>query len=140
MTTSQVQNSGVSVFYPSPVRAATNLTNATIFTRINIIADPQVVQAALESTPALQNTFCLGHLNNILVFDGDKDNHTSHVRTVLQMLTDKSLKADIHGCAFNKDSWVEAGFHIEPVGGNGQKAFMVVLREHCAPGALEDRA
>ncbi|KAL9022954.1 MAG: hypothetical protein Q9196_007452 [Gyalolechia fulgens] len=83
-----MQDTGVSVFYPDPVQAAINLKNATIFTRINIIATPQTVRAALESTSVLQNTFCLGHLNNVLIFDGDTQEHTLHVRAVLQMLRD----------------------------------------------------
>lgn len=47
-----------SVFYPSPVQAATNLRTAMLFTRIN---------AAFAATPTVQNTFSLGYLRDILL-------------------------------------------------------------------------
>ncbi|KAL9576151.1 MAG: hypothetical protein Q9212_007341 [Teloschistes hypoglaucus] len=128
----RLENTGVSVFYPSPASAGTNLKNATLFTRINIIASPEVTKAALESTPTLQNTFCLGHLNNVLIFDNDGEEHTSHVSAVLEMLVARDLKAYIHGCAFDKASWTDAGFQFDNA---GREAFMVVLREHLAPDA-----
>ncbi|KAL8941824.1 MAG: hypothetical protein Q9216_002024 [Gyalolechia sp. 2 TL-2023] len=133
-----MENTGVSVFYPTPAQAATNLKNATIFTRINILAAPQNISAALESSSTLQNTFCLGHLNNILVFGDKKEEHYDHVRAVMQVLKDKDLRADIRHCAFTKSNWTEAGFQISPVGGDRRQAFMVVLREHLAPDALEN--
>ncbi|KAI4157935.1 MAG: hypothetical protein L6R39_000567 [Caloplaca ligustica] len=130
-----LENSGVSVFFPTPVQAATNLQNATLFTRLNARATPQAVKAALESTPTLRNTFCLGHLNNVLIFGSNGEDHCTHVRAVLQMMRDKGMTADIHKCAFTKPKWDDAGFHIERVRGDGE-AFMVVLREHLAPDAL----
>ncbi|KAL8692041.1 MAG: hypothetical protein Q9218_002850 [Villophora microphyllina] len=102
MAPPQLQHSGVSVFYPHVAQAATNLKNATLFTRINVIASPETVKTALESTPTLLNTFCLGHLNNVLVFDSDREQHVPHVCTLLNMMRDKGLKADIDLCAFDK--------------------------------------
>jgi hypothetical protein len=130
--------SGATVFYPSNSQAATNLKNATLFTRLNILAAPTTVSTMLERTQQIQNTFCIGHYNSILVFDTEREAHTEHVRTVLQMLQDGDTKADIRGCAFSKSNWVDAGFHIEEIQNNGQVAFMVVLREHLAPDALAD--
>lgn len=52
------------------------------------------------------------------------------------MLRDNDLKADIRHCSFDKPSWAEAGFHINPIMAAGKVAFMVVLREHLAPDAL----
>ena len=49
---------------------------------------------------------------------------------------DKDLRADIKKCEFNKRTWAEAGFHIDPVRGRGKVASMVVLREHLMPDAL----
>ncbi|KAI4166613.1 MAG: hypothetical protein LQ343_007908, partial [Gyalolechia ehrenbergii] len=109
-----MDNTGVSLFYPTPAQAATNLENAKIFTRIYVLATSENVKTALESTPTVQNIFCLGHLNNILVFDDEKEEHWVHVRAVLQMLKDKGLTADAHRCAFTKASWAEAGFQISP--------------------------
>lgn len=117
-----------SVFYPTPVQAAINLRNATLFTRINVRADPQRVNAAFAATPNVQNTFSLGHLSDILVFDSAKPQHTAHVKAVLQMLRDNKLYMDTKRCAFDKPSWTEAGFHIEPVGEKGE-CFMVLLKE-----------
>ncbi|KAL8676539.1 MAG: hypothetical protein Q9186_006951 [Xanthomendoza sp. 1 TL-2023] len=139
MAAPDMKNTGVSVFYPSEVQAATNLLNATIFTRINVLGTPQVVTNTLESTPTIRQTFCLGHLNDILIFDGVKDEHTFHVRSVLQMLIDKGLKAAIRSCAFNKDSWTEAGFHIEQVGGSDKKAFMRPGMDHMAIPSQEEK-
>ena len=56
----------VSVFYPSSPAAATRLKQATIFTRLGIIATPDVVKQAIETTTGLSNTFCLGPLQRHL--------------------------------------------------------------------------
>ena len=84
----------------------------------------------------ISSTFCLGHYNDILIFDIKKELHEAHVKSVLQMLEDNGLKADIKRCAFDKPGWAEAGFHIQPVSQqHGKQAFMVLLREHLAPEA-----
>jgi hypothetical protein len=133
-----LQSSRATIFYPTPGAAAENLQNATLFTRIYIRTTPQVVADALEKSPHLTNTFLLGHYNNVLVFDRVQEEHTTHVRAVLQMLRDKGLKADIDHCAFDKPSWAGAGFYIDPIKAAGKVAFMVVLREHLAPDALAE--
>lgn len=46
-------SSVASVFYPDSVSAADNLKNATLFTRIHIRADPQVVKDMINSTPKI---------------------------------------------------------------------------------------
>ncbi|KAI4111171.1 MAG: hypothetical protein LQ345_006860 [Seirophora villosa] len=125
-----LQSTGISLFYPSVAQAATNLRDATIFTRINLLETPEHVAITLESTPALLNQFCLGHLNNVLIFSRDEQEHMAHVQAVLQAISDKGIRADIDKCAFHKANWAEAGFQISPVGRNDQGAFMVVLREH----------
>ncbi|KAL9008368.1 MAG: hypothetical protein Q9173_006501 [Seirophora scorigena] len=125
-----LQNTGVSLFYPSETQAATKLKDASIFTRINLFETPEHVATTLESTPALHNQFCLGHLNNVLIFSRDEQEHTAHVQAVMQAFFDKGMRADIHKCAFHKANWAEAGFQISPVGRDDQGAFMVVLREH----------
>ncbi|KAG7007811.1 hypothetical protein G7Y79_00008g024490 [Physcia stellaris] len=117
-----------SVFYPNPVQAAINLRTATLFTRINVRADPQRVNAAFAATPNVRNSFSLGHLSDILVFDSAQPQHTAHVKDVLQMLRDNKLRIDVNRCAFDKPSWTEAGFHIEPVG-EKKECFMVLLQE-----------
>ncbi|KAI4181127.1 MAG: hypothetical protein LQ348_005071 [Seirophora lacunosa] len=125
-----LQNPDVSLFYPSVAQAATNLQEATIFTRINLLETPEHVATTLESTPALLNQFCLGHLNHVLIFSRDEQEHTAHVRAVMQAFLDKGMRADIDKYAFHKANWAEAGFQISPVGRDDQGAFMVVLREH----------
>lgn len=131
----------VSVFYPSSPAAATRLKKANLFTRLSVIATPDVVKQALDTTAGLSNTFCLSHYNDILVFDINKEAHTSHIKTILQMLKDKGLQANIHRCAFYKPGWAEAGFHIAPVAKpqDGKQAFMVLLRDHVAPEARQCR-
>ena len=127
-----------SVFYPSSAAASTRLKKATFFTRLGIRATPEIVKRLLETTTGISNTFCLGHYNDILVFDMKKDLHEAHVKSVLQMLKDNNLKADLGRCAFDKPGWAEAGFHIEPVSQqHGKQAFMVLLREHVAPEARQ---
>lgn len=133
---SHLQSSGATIFYPAARLAAENLQTAILFTRIYIRATPQVVADALEKSTHLANTFLLGHYNNVLVFNHDQEEHTTHVRGVLQILSDKDLKADINHCAFDKPSWAEAGFHIDPIMAAGKVAFMVVLTENLAPDAL----
>ncbi|TEY87349.1 hypothetical protein BOTCAL_0003g00290 [Botryotinia calthae] len=137
-----LQNSGASVFYPSLPSAAENLKNATLFTRLHIRATPQVAQQAIDSTPTLRNTFLLVHLNDVLIFDTEKEAHIVHVSAVLKMLEEKGMKADINLCAFDKPDWTSAGFYIDPIGNEnenragGKQAFMIVLREHLTEEAL----
>jgi len=128
--------SAATIFFPALPAAAQNLQTATLFTRIHIRATPQIVKDALENTPNLKQSFLLGHHSDVLVFDRVEEEHVTHVRALLQMLRDKDLKADLEKCAFNKKTWAEAGFHIDPVQGRGKVAFMVVLREHLTPDAL----
>ena len=127
------------VFYPADPKAAENLKSATIFTRINIRATPQKVNEILNS-PSISNTFCLGHLNDVLLFDVLEAEHTPHIRALLLLLTEKSMKADIPHCAFNQSSWANAGFHIEPLSGRGNQAFMVLLRENIGSEARQSLA
>ncbi|KAI4189863.1 MAG: hypothetical protein LQ346_005042 [Caloplaca aetnensis] len=133
-----LRNTCVSVFYPSQAQAASNLRNATIFTRIHILATPKDVKTVLESTPTIQETFCLRHLNNVLIFDSDEEEHISHVRAVLRLIGDNDMEADTDDSMFHKRSWMGAGFRIALVDGNHHEAFMVALLEHLAPDAFED--
>ena len=126
-----------SVFYPQDPQAATNLTNATLFTRTNVIADPEAVKTALEGCPHTHNTFLVGHFNDILIFDTVETVHTVHVQVVMQMLQDNNLYSDIQRCAFLQPTWAKAGFFIKPINEAGN-CFMIILREHMAPDALED--
>lgn len=123
-----------SVFYPHHRSAADSLKSANLFTRVHIRATPEAAKIAVESTPQLRNTFCLLHHNDVLVFDKAKEDHITHTRAVLQMLRDKNMKADIDRCAFDKETWGEAGFHIDPL--SDGEAFMIILREHLADDAL----
>ncbi|KAL8954668.1 MAG: hypothetical protein Q9193_007146 [Seirophora villosa] len=125
-----LQNPNVSLFYPSVAQPATNLQEATIFTRINLLETPENVATNLESAPALHKQFCLGHLNNVLIFSRDEEEHTAHVLAVMQVFLDKGMRADIDKCALHMASWTEAGFQISPVVRDDQGAFVVVLREH----------
>lgn len=131
---------GASVFYPDRPQAATNLKNATIFTRINIRAAPSEVKAALDNSPEIRNTFCLAHYSDVLVFNDAQEEHMTHVRAVLRMLQNRGMKANLKRCAFTKPNWAEAGFHIEALGREDKQAFMVLLREHIMPEALDDAA
>jgi len=138
MTTPDIMvATGASVFYPSPPQAAARLKNATLFTRIHMLATPSKPKAALDGSPDVRNTFCLGHYSDVLVFDVVKEAHTTHVCAGLQMMEDWDLRADIDRCAFDKPNWAEAGFYIKTVGRDRQ-AFMVLLREDMAPDAFDD--
>jgi hypothetical protein len=108
--------SPASVFYPSPVSAATNLKTATLFTRLHILASPSDVQTAIANNPNLRATFMLGHHSDVLVFDKEKELHTAHVRMVLQMCKEKDLRCALQKCAFDMPDWTAAGFHIEEIG------------------------
>lgn len=134
-----IVQTGASVFYPSPPQAATRLKNATIFTRIHVLTTPLELKVALDGSPNIRNTFCVGHYSDVLVFDIVKEAHTTHVRAVLQMMKDRDLRSDIDRCAFNKPNWKEAGFYIQTVGPE-KEAFMILLREDMAPDAFDDVA
>lgn len=90
-------SSVATVFYPSGPQAATNLKNATLFTRLNILAAPAAVSAMLDRNQQIRNTFCLGHYNDVLIFGTETEAHQENVRTVLQMLRDENTKANLRG-------------------------------------------
>jgi hypothetical protein len=128
--------SAFSFFYHIPSSAIDNLKDATIFTRLHLQATPQAVQNAVSSMPELQNTFLLVHLNRILLFDHDREQHSAHLRAVLAMLQRKGIEFILHLSAWFKPSWKEAGFDIWQPGEVGH-VLALVLREHLGPELLE---
>lgn len=130
-------STGTSVFYPDSAQAATNLKHATLFTRICVLTTSESLRVALDESPQIKNTYCLAHYNDILIFDSVDDEHMTHTRAVLEILQTKDMNASLPRCAFQKPTWAEAGFYVQALGAGEKQAFMVLLREHIAPEALE---
>ncbi|EXJ73083.1 uncharacterized protein A1O5_04232 [Cladophialophora psammophila CBS 110553] len=117
----------MSVFCPVDTSAYDNIEDATLWTRITTRHTHQEMVVALNTAPAVKQTFCLTHLNVILVFTvGDEDTHTQHVRTVLQMCQDNNMKANLQACVFNAPDAEKAGFRFEKVGSGDNRALIVV--------------
>lgn len=116
----------VSVLCPADPTVYTNLDNATFFTRIQTRHSHQELARTLSATPAVKQTFCTIHLGIIVIFDSDKTNHTGHVRTVLQMLQDSSMKANLAGCVFDAPDAAKAGFKFDKVGSGDKRALMII--------------
>ncbi|KAL8792751.1 MAG: hypothetical protein Q9195_004638 [Heterodermia aff. obscurata] len=120
-------------FTPHHPLALPNLKNATLFTRINVrAAAPEAVKTALEHCRHTRSTFCLGHFNDILVFDTLETLHAAHVLVVLEMLRDNKWRSDIERCAFLQPTWAKAGFLMD------RFCWMVILREHVPDEELGD--
>ncbi|KID88661.1 hypothetical protein MAJ_11037, partial [Metarhizium majus ARSEF 297] len=106
----------VAVWSPALPTAFDKARNATMFTRLGTRHSHQELKAAFEVTPDVDQTFCLSVNNVILVFSASRDEHIMHCRKVLQMLTDRSMRADINDCVFNSTKSIETGIRLERVG------------------------
>lgn len=114
----------VSVFSPANPRAFEKARNATIFTRLETWHSSQELEAAFAATPDVDQTFCLSVNNVILVFSASHDEHVTQCRRVLQMLRDRSMRANLKGCVFDATSSAAAGIRLDRVGQH--KVFMVI--------------
>ncbi|POR33758.1 Uncharacterized protein TPAR_06067 [Tolypocladium paradoxum] len=114
----------VAVWSPALPTAFDKARDATIFTRLGTRHSHQELKAAFEATPDVDQTFCLSVNNVVLVFSASQDEHTMHCRKVLQMLRDRSMRADIDDCVFNSAKSIEAGIRLEQVGQH--KVYMVI--------------
>jgi hypothetical protein len=85
----------VVVWAPAIPTAFEKARDANIFTRLGTRHPHEELKAALDTTPEIQQTFCLSVNNVILVFSADQDEHDLHVDKVLQMLQDRGMTADI---------------------------------------------
>lgn len=127
----------VSFFFPSQMQAAINLRTATIFTRINVIADPQTVEAAIAASSRMQNIFHIRHYSDVLIFDVVPGEHHAHVNALLDILLENQLYSDINRCAFDKPNWKQAGFCVACVNYE-RKQFAVALVEDIAESANQE--
>jgi len=114
----------VAVWSPVLPTAFEKARDATIFTRLGTPHSHKELKAAFEATPDVDQTFCLSVNNVILVFSASRDEHTMHCRTVLQMLRDRSMRADINDCVFNSVKSTDAGIRLEQVGDH--KVYLVI--------------
>ncbi|KAM3455793.1 hypothetical protein MY3296_002211 [Beauveria thailandica] len=123
-------STNVAVWSPALPTAFDRACAATIFTRLETRHSHQELNAAFETTPDVDQTFCLSVNNVILVFSASRDEHTVHCRKVLQMLQDRSMRADLDGCVFDSEQSTDAGIRLERVGNH--KVFLVI--NEGAPG------
>lgn len=114
----------MSVWAPALPTAFDRARDAAIFTRVGTRHSHQELVRAFEATPDVDQTFCLSVNNVILVFSASPDEHTEHVRQVLQMLQNHSMRADIHDCVFNVEKSTDAGIRLDQVGQH--QVYMVI--------------
>ena len=114
----------VAVWSPVLPTAFEKARTATIFTRLETRHSSQELSAALEATPDVNQTFCLSVNNAVLVFSTSPDEHHMHCQKVLQMLQDRSMRADIRKCVFDSAKSSDAGIRLEQVGNN--KVYLVI--------------
>ncbi|KAK6536562.1 hypothetical protein TWF281_000788 [Arthrobotrys megalospora] len=114
----------VAVWTPSDETAFDNARSATIFTRIETRHSPDQLAAALQATPSVKQSFCLSVNNVLLIFSTDTEEHRRDVRVVLEMLLERSMRADPRGCVWEAGKSTDAGVRLEQVGEH--KAYMVV--------------
>lgn len=112
------------VWYPADPAAFDKARDAQIITRIGTRHSPYQLKAVLDATPQVKQTFCLSVNNILLVFSADKNEHTAHVSTVLEMLQANSMRANIRECVFEADKCADAGIRLEQVGSD--KLYMVI--------------
>lgn len=123
-TSAGAVETNTAVWSPALPTAFEKARDATIFTRLGTRHSQKELKAAFETTPDVDQTFCLSVNNVILVFSASRDEHIMHCRKVLQMLQDHSMHADINGCVFNSSKSTDAGIRLEQVGDN--KVFLVI--------------
>ncbi|KAF2232827.1 hypothetical protein EV356DRAFT_534336 [Viridothelium virens] len=97
---------------------------ATVFTRLETRHSHQELKAAFDATPDVSQTFCLSVNNVILVFSASSDDHTALTGKVLQMLQDRSMRADIRRCVFNAAKSSDAGVRLDQIGDH--KVYLVI--------------
>ncbi|OAQ67454.1 kinesin light [Purpureocillium lilacinum] len=114
----------VAVWSPAVPGAFEKARDAAIYTRIGTLHSSAELQAALDATPDIDQTFCLSVNNVILVFSASKDEHTRQVRLVLEMLQGRSMGADIDDCVFDSATSAGAGIQLDRIGHH--KVFMVI--------------
>ena len=98
ITSAGAVETNVAVWSPVLPTAFEKARDAAIFTRLGTPHSHKELKVAFEATPDVDQTFCLSVNNVILVFSASQDEHTMHCRTVLQMLQDRSMRADINDC------------------------------------------
>jgi len=114
----------VAVWSPAVPGAFEKARDAAIYTRIGTRHSSAELQAALDATPDIDQTFCLSVNNVILVFSASKDEHTRQVRLVLEMLQGRSMGADLDDCVFDSATSAGAGIQLDRIGHH--KVFMVI--------------
>ena len=124
ITSASAVETNVAVWSPVLPTAFEKARDAAIFTRLGTPHSHKELKVAFEATPDVDQTFCLSVNNVILVFSASHDEHTMHCRTVLQMLQDRSMRADINDCVFNSAKSTDAGIRLEQVGDH--KVYMVI--------------
>lgn len=124
ITSAGAVETNVAVWSPVLPTAFEKARDAAIFTRLGTPHSHKELKVAFEATPDVDQTFCLSVNNVILVFSASHDEHTMHCRTVLQMLQDRSMRADINDCVFNSAKSTDAGIRLEQVGDH--KVYLVI--------------
>jgi hypothetical protein len=124
ITSAGAVETNVAVWSPVLPTAFEKARDAAIFTRLGTPHSHKELKVAFEATPDVDQTFCLSVNNVILVFSASHDEHTMHCRTVLQMLRDRSMRADINDCVFDSAKSTDAGIRLEQVGDH--KVYMVI--------------
>lgn len=114
----------VAVWYPAVPQAFDNARDAKFFTRIGTRHSYDHIKAAFDITPQVKQTFWLSVNNVILIFSNTADEHTSHVRAVLEMLRTNSITADIRDSVFDVSRSSDAGVRLEQIG--TRKVYMVI--------------
>ncbi|UKZ80022.1 hypothetical protein TrVFT333_007786 [Trichoderma virens FT-333] len=114
----------VAIWSPADPVAFDKARDASIFTRLGTRHSHQEIKMALEATQDVNQTFCLSVNNVILVFSASQDEHTMHCHKVLQMLEDRSMRADVNDCVFDSKNSIDAGIQLEQVGHH--KVYMVI--------------
>ncbi|KAF2183726.1 hypothetical protein K469DRAFT_206869 [Zopfia rhizophila CBS 207.26] len=92
-------------------------------TRLGTPHSHKELKAAFETTPDVDQTFCLSVNNAILVFSASRDEHTMHCWKVLQILRDRSMRADINDYVFNPARSTDAGTFSNNEQSNPQLSF-----------------
>jgi hypothetical protein len=112
------------LWFPALPTAFEKARDATIFTRLETRHSREELEAALDAAPDIDQTFCLSVNNVILVFSASHDEHVMHCRRVLQMLQDRSMRANIRDCVFDSALIADTGIRLEQIGTN--RAYLVI--------------
>lgn len=100
---------------------------------------PATFQAFLNDVlRSCLDTVVVIYLDDILIYSTDEESHTTHVRRVLQLLSDAELQVNLEKCQFHVDKVEFLGYIISPEGVSMDPAKVEAILSWPTPTSVHD--